>query len=321
MTQKIRVIAVIPGSESGVSMIFVKRQIDSLREHGVLIETVYIPQWTPWVVWKTLKTIRSLVKTFKPHILHAHYGTATSFLCSLLGIRPLVITFRGDDLNYTPDFNLLKNIAGKTLSFLSILCASRIICVSAQLRSSLPYGKSKSLIIPSGIDINLFLPQDRITAKKKIGLNPERHYILLNIGKEPILKGLPLVKKAIEIVKKTFPQTELLLISGQINPEKMPLYINASSCVVMASKREGSPNIIKEALACTTPIVSVDVGDVCERLEGITSSFIVERTPHGLAEGIMRALRSDRSNGREFLASIDKDAVSERIIDAYRSLL
>jgi glycosyltransferase involved in cell wall biosynthesis len=102
----------------------------------------------------------------------------------------------------------------------------------------------------------------------------------------------------------------------------MPLYLNAADCFLCTSQAEGSPTILKEAMACNLPVVSVDVGDVKQRLGGVANCFIEPRDPDALANRVIQVLRSGkRSDGRVHLNDVTSEACRDRHLAIYRTLV
>src|SRR5262249_50861147 len=158
---------------------------------------------------------------------------------------------------------------------ISALRASAIICTSARLRERLWWRKNRATIIASGVDLVVFRPCDKGEARELLGWNESDRVLLINVGNAPLLKGLPVVREAVSIAAKTLGAVRLFELRGDIPPDRIPVYLNAADCLIVASKFEGSPNILKEALACNLPVVSVDVGDSMERLDGVWPSQVV----------------------------------------------
>ena len=99
----------------------------------------------------------------------------------------------------------------------------------------------------------------------------------------------------------------------------------AANCLLMTSKTEGSPQVIKEAMACGCPIVSVDVGDVAERTNGVEGCYIVRtREPNDIATALLQAITFDgRTNGREKIIEmgLSNEQVAEQLKEIYESVL
>ena len=99
----------------------------------------------------------------------------------------------------------------------------------------------------------------------------------------------------------------------------------AANCLLLTSKTEGSPQVIKEAMACGCPIVSVDVGDVAERVSGVEGCYVVRtREPKDIADAILQAVAFEgRTNGRDRIIEmgLSNDQVVERLIEIYEQVL
>jgi glycosyltransferase involved in cell wall biosynthesis len=101
----------------------------------------------------------------------------------------------------------------------------------------------------------------------------------------------------------------------------IPLYLNAGNVLLLCSNHEGSPNIVKEALACNRPVVSTDVGDVRERFYAVKGLFLVPPYPNSIAEAVSKAMRMGKSNGREFVTNLSEEAVAKQLFLLYQSIL
>ena len=135
------------------------------------------------------------------------------------------------------------------------------------------------------------------------------------------MKRFDVVRGAFDIVQRDLEDVELLTV-WKASHEDMPLYMNASDVLVLTSQHEGSPNAVKEAMACDLPIVAVDVGDVREVVEGTRNCHIAERTPEDLAESLIHILsRQERSDGRSRIGRLALDAVAGRVISVYERVL
>jgi teichuronic acid biosynthesis glycosyltransferase TuaC len=113
-----------------------------------------------------------------------------------------------------------------------------------------------------------------------------------------------------------------LHVISNVEPIRMPLYYQAADVLLCASLSEGSPNVVKEALACDLPVVSTPVGDVPERLTGVSPSYIVSRDPRKFGEAVVNILQTrQRSNGRERIMHLGLDQVAIQILTVYQSVL
>ena len=218
---------------------------------------------------------------------------------------------------------MFRKYGGLFLSQLTALRATAIICVSSNLKRKLWWGSDKVSIIPSGVDLQLFCPIGKEQARRLLGWNENERIVLFNAGGEPELKGLALAEQALNVAERLVGSTRLVVLNGDVPPEDVPIRINAADCVLLSSLSEGSPNIVKEALACSVPVVAVNVGDVEELLVGVSPSALTnERNPEKLGEALASVLRlGSRSNGRQLVGRISHDRISNAICDVYRRLV
>lgn len=321
--QKIRVLAVIPDGGNKVSMIFAHRQMNSLKATSIDVGVFMLKSRTSLKsLFSDMIAFRQKLATFNPHIVHAHYGTVTSFFCALGANKPLVITFRGSDLNPVTSENAFMRGVKQVLSQLSTLRAKHIICVSQGLKRRLLWRNDEVSIIPSGIDLSIFKPLPIKFARERLGLSLTDRIILFNVGKSPLVKRLDLAEQALKFVNLHFPNTCLVKLYGNIDPDDMPFYYNAADCLLLTSDHEGSPNVVKEALSCNCPVVSVDVGDVRERLAGVWPSKIVKRNPAEIGRAIGEIFKLNRrSNGHNKIHEISLDRLCTEIVNIYYSML
>ena len=199
----IRVLAVIPGGGQGVSFIFARRQVESLKKAGVMVEVFYLKsRASPLGLFTEWRCLRKIIERYSPDIVHVHYGTITSFLCVCSTQRPIAVTFRGSDLNPDPGISFLRTRFGLLLSQISALRASIIFCTSHQLKERLWWRKNKALILPSGVDLELFQPGEKQESRRVLGWEPDGRVVLFNKSKAPQLKGLSLAREAVGVAER-----------------------------------------------------------------------------------------------------------------------
>lgn len=302
--------------------IFADRQIGSLQKAGVRISTFDIGHsLSPLHILKKWSELRRLVRNLNPDIVHGRSGTVVGFTATFSG-KPAVITFIGGDLLGGPSVSSKARQYGACLlSNLAALRAQALICVSGELRQALWWRKSRATIIPDGVDLDFFSPGPQEIARKQLGWGLRHPIVIMNIRNNPRLKGLDLAMKALQAVRVRLPETELHLIEN-VEPDRMPLYYRAADVLLCASAREGSPNVVKEALACNLPVVSTPVGDVPERLVGVEPSAVVVRDATAIGGALVNILlERKRSNGRQHVATLNLQDIAQRIQDVYRSAL
>jgi teichuronic acid biosynthesis glycosyltransferase TuaC len=321
--RSIRVLFVIPLGSSKHSMIFARRQVSSLQHAGIICETFFLRSRTNLrVLFREWAELRKMIRDFQPDIVHGQYGTMTGFLSAMSTRIPVVVTFRGSDLLKAPGEAWMRAWIGRLLSQAAAFLASQVICVSEGVRDLLWIKHSKASVIPSGVDTTAFYPRLRDEARCEIGWSSEYRIVLFNAGPDPRLKRLDLAEKALAVAKRACPDIQLAVLNGDVAPEKIPSMMCAADCLLLTSDTEGSPNVVKEAMACNLPVVSVDVGDVRFRLERVQPSHIVDRDPEQLGKAIGEVLLlNERSNGSASIHDLSSSAVAERIISVYRRTL
>lgn len=316
----LRVLAVIPGDEQGSSFIFAKRQVESIKAKNIAISTFYLSSRTnPLKVLKEIFRFKKFIKEFKPDIIHSHYGTVTAFIPAFFSNIPLVITLQGSDINRTPADGFLRDLVGRFLTQLACLKAKKIICVSMRLKEKL-WKKKKAVTIANGINLDHFELIGKAEARKNLDWNLNDKIVLFNAN-NPVIKRLDLALLAIESVKQKIPEARLEILRGGIDPQKVPVYLNAADCLLICSDNEGSPLIVKEALACNLPVCGTDVGDVKERIENTMPVALVKQNEQDIAQGLIFLLTKNvRGNGRSILIEqeLDDKMVADKIIKLYK---
>jgi glycosyltransferase involved in cell wall biosynthesis len=316
---RLRVLAVIPGEAETPVMPFAKRQVASLRRAGITVHSFFLASRTsPARLISEYARLRREIRSFRPDLVHAHYGTMTAFLCGVATRLPLVVTFRGSDLNPCPGVPPIVSLLGRFLSQLSALRARRIICVSEGLKARLWWKGRRATVIPSGVDADLFHPVSQAEARSRLAWPLERRVVVFNAGANPAGKRLDLAQAAVATARGILGDVDLFVLNGLVDPDLIPTILNAADCLILTSDHEGSPNVVKEALACSLPVVSFDVGDVREYLAEVPACSIVERDPAHLGRTVAAVLRDRTRTGEGALPKrFFADAVVEEIVRVY----
>lgn len=326
----IRVLFVIPGEAQGHSMIFARRQARSLTQQDaeageeVEVDCFYLHSRTaPAALVREYFRLRRQIALFRPALLHAHFGTVTAMLAALAaGRRPLAITYRGGDLNPSPSPRPVRAWLARLLSQLAALRAGIIVCVSDGLRRRLWWKRGRAMVLPTGVDQELFRPEPRDQARARLGWPLHDRVVLFNAGHDRRNKRLDLALTAVDVARRTWPDLRLQVLDGEVDPGQVPTLMNASDCLLVASDTEGSPAVIQEALACAVPIVSVDVGDAVERLRGVTHTRIVKQDAESLGCALAEITAEPlRTNGPEVAGEVSLRRISRRLRTLYREAL
>lgn len=322
-----RVLFVIPGDGQGSSMIFVRRQAESVAGEGVDVQLFYLGSRTsPLMVLAEFRRFRRELARLKPDIVHAHYGTVTALFAALAcGRIPLIITYRGSDLNPAPkSFGLgakWRAAFGRLFSQIAALRARKIICVSRKLRDRLWWRRGIVTILPSGVDPEVFCPQSRALARARLGWSQTEKVAIFNAGRDALVKRQDLAESAARYARRVVPGLRLEILDGKVDPALLPALLNAADCLLLTSVWEGSPTIVQEALACELPIVSVEVGDIVERLKGVRDCTVASADASVLGLALAHIVEPPRrSNGRVKVGDFSSHRIALRLKEIYREL-
>ncbi|MDP4281804.1 MAG: glycosyltransferase [Bacteroidota bacterium] len=318
-----KVLSILPETKNPSGMVFAKRQIELLSTLGVENRTFIFPS-TELTFRKLINNgirLRKEVRSFHPDIVHVHYGLIYAFAAAFFQGHRLIITFQGSDINNIASRSRFRNIFNHFLSNMAVLRAGTVICVSRNVSGNLWWGHKKTVIIPPGIDMDLFKPMDRQICREKLNWPASEKVILFNAN-NPAVKRIDIAEKTILLLKEQIPGARLEILRGIITDDnQIPVIINASDCLLICSDSEGSPTMVKEAMACNIPVVGVDVGDVKERLRNVNGSSVVGKDPAVLANAIAGVLREGKSSeGRKKLLSdgLSDTMVAQKILRLYR---
>ena len=251
------------------------------------------------------------IEEYEPNIIHAHYGLCC-MIANLQRKVPVISTYHGSDIN---------NAKIRWISKIAIRGSKMNVFVSEKLRSSAG-NPSISLVIPCGVDVKEFYPMDKINCREQMGLEKDKIYILFSKAFTVPVKNYPLAKAAVELLIKRGMNVELLELKGYTRSQVVQL-MNACDCALMTSFNEGSPQFVKEALACNCPIVSTDVGDVKEQISGLKNCYITSFEPLDVAEKIKNCINNytDIPLGRKrVLERYNNQEIINKIFEIYNKL-
>ena len=251
------------------------------------------------------------IKEFHPDVIHAHYGLS-GLLANLQRRVPVVTTYHGSDINDKKV--LLFSKQAMHLSAWNIFVSQKTMDIAHPIRN---YS-----LLPCGIDMSDMQLTEKNEARQKMHLSADKRYILFAGAFDNAVKNAPLAKQAVE--KLQDDNVELLELKGYSRDE-VTLLMCAADAFLMTSLSEGSPQVIKEAMACGCPIVSVDVGDVRECVEGLEGCYVAEtRDPQELAQLLQKALAFEgKTKGRERIVAegLENCQVAKRLVGIYEKVI
>lgn len=290
---------------------FIVEQAEALKLHGCEIEYLGLQGKGIKGYLKNLPALRRRIRAFHPDVIHAHYGLS-GLLANLQRRIPVVTTYHGSDINDK-----------KALRFSKItmrLSAWNIFVSRKTLDIAQP--KKHFSLLPCGIDLCDAQMTEKSEAKLKMKLDEKKKYVLFAGAFDNAVKNAPLAKETVSLMQDE--NVELLELKGY-SREEVTLLMCAANAFLMTSFTEGSPQVVKEALACGCPIVSVDVGDVMERVsevEGCYVSKTYEREE--LAKLLLKAMRfNGRTQGHDRVISdgLDNKYIAERLLEIYNNII
>jgi glycosyltransferase involved in cell wall biosynthesis len=301
---------------------FIKSQVDSLERRGVEIDLLVIQGYRSKLEY--LLAVPRLWRQCRKadyDLVHAHYGL--SGLVARTQFRfPLLVSYCGDDLYGHAGPSGRPRRRGLLLVWMQRALArfvDRVIVKSRAMAALIPSVACD--VVPNGVDMDRFRPISSERCREELGLEQEATYLLFPYSVGRPRKNFALLQAAIDSLERRHAiHCQPLVVDGVPN-ERVPLYMNAADVLVLTSFWEGSPNAVKEAMACNTRVVSVDVGDVAELTAGQTGCAICGFDPDEMADAIRRVLESrEQPTMRARMNRLSTDAVAATVAGIYDAM-
>ena len=302
---------------------FVKSQIESIESlgHEVKIFKILGPLgWYNYIL--KMPSLYNFAKSFNPDVVHSHYSYCA--FTSLITLKyPQVISFMGDDVigDHNRDGQItIRSYLHKPIAWIPNKFAKAIIVKSKEMTE---FVNHKNIhVIPNGVNFNSFFYYDKYQARKELKLDLDRTYILFPGNIEDPRKRFPLAKQVCNILKDKYKIDNEILHMRTVSQDVLNKYYNAADAMIFTSWSEGSPNVVKEAMATNLPIVSVTVGDTNEIINGTKNSFVGSDDADLLAEALKEILfNKKRSNGKEMIKHLEIGKIAEKIEQIYFDIL
>ena len=303
--------------------IFIARQADSLRAGGITVDVLhFVSGASPKSHYRAWRRMRRMMADREYDLIHAQFGHA-ALISRLQRTLPVVVTYRGGGLQGIVGPRGQKTIKGfflVGLCQLLSLTVDEVIVVSERL-GRIVFRRDHH-VIPSGLDLELFQPLPRDEARERIGWG-QGHPIVLFAAQniEFPNKRYALARAAVDLVAREIENVELR-VATRVSPKQMPWVVNAADVLLLTSIQEGSPNVVKEALACNLPVVTVDVGDVRERLKEVDKGAVCDDTAQALAAALLPLLRNPtRADSRRLVNGLSEESIARRVIRVYQRMV
>jgi glycosyltransferase involved in cell wall biosynthesis len=312
--------------------IFIQRQVEGLRALGVHVDLLIEDRAHRGmgIYLGTRRRIRDALASDTVDLVHCRYGGFLA-LATWFGRRnvPMVLSLCGSDLLGEPQLGGFRAFAASLGARVSRWLAPRVdhvIVMSPAMASALGDAAppERVTVVPDGTDMELFRPMDQDECRSRLGWarNDDGHDVLFGGYRGAPRKRLDLAEQSVDEVRRLGLKVELHVPDG-VPAEMMPVWINASDAMLLTSAHEGSPNIVRESLACDVPVVSVDVGDVRQRLEAVEGCRVTTDDPRELGAALFETLTAakNRIDGRASVESASLPATAEQVLAVYHDVL
>ncbi len=305
---------------------FIKIQGESLKKLGIQVDYFRILGKGLTGYLRSGFELRRYLKANSGYdLLHAHYSLSGWAAVVGRSGHKIVLSLMGDDAYGTFDEKGGLRLSSFYLVFLSKVIQpfiDHVISKSENMSRNI-HSKGRSSIIPNGVDLEKFTLAPMQMARKELGLPTDISIVLFLGDPDDPRKNLQLACRAVSSIDAKIN----LLKPFPVSHEKVSLYLNAANCLVFCSTAEGSPNLVKEAMACDCPIVATDVGDVRWVLGEVKGCYVTSYDPIDVAAKLKQALEFSttvgRTSGRDRIIKLglDSNTVARRIISVYQKVL
>lgn len=309
----------LPGVPEGGT--FVAQQVDWIRRTGVHVDVEpFRSAMKPRNYLEVRRRVNRRLRTGMYDIVHGHFGQSG---LAVFGVPvPVVITFHGSDLLGIVGPRGNYQIRGRVLRRISRFVARRADAVivtaqilARQLPKDVPYS-----IIPMTADPEVFGPGPQDEARRTLGLPLDRKIVLFAARPEVARKRFALAKGAVDLLRAD--DVDLITLFGR-PPSEVATYMQASDALIVTSLHESGPVVVKEALRCRLPVVSVEVGDVKETIGGIEGCAVTsDDSPAALSAALGQVLRrGGRLDGSENEPVLDQERLAAKVVAIYEQVL
>ncbi len=293
-------------SKNGISSL-TKNQGASIRKLGHEVTFFTIKGKGIKGYFRNIFRLKKFLKKNQFDIVHAHYSLS-GMVASLAGAKPLVVSLMGSDIKASVVLKYIIKVFN-TLFWKAIIVKSHDMKEDAAIR--------KAYVVPNGVDFDTFKPIERSESLAITGWNPNKKHILFAANSNRHEKNFKLAKAAFDLLDNDLFELQELV---DIPNEKMRYYFNASEVVLLTSLWEGSPNVIKEAMACNCKIVAVDVGDIRKVISETKGCFVTDFDANEISEKIKQAMAiHHKTKGRSHITYLDSTTIAHKLIEVYKT--
>ena len=299
-----------PTPEQSAFGVFVHDQVESLKRQGIELDVFFVDGRRSKLNYLTAyPRFWNQLRRGKYDLIHAHYVFA-GLIARAQRRLPVVLTHHG--------IEVLKSWQA-TLSKLVTPYFDQVIVMSQEMKHK--FDQRNIHVIPCGVDLDRFRPVPKERARAALGLPTEKPLVLWAGEHWRPEKRFDLVQKAMNILKAEDPSVELVLLSGKPHSE-VPMYMNACDVLLLASDAEGSPMVVKEAMACNLPVVGTAVGDIPQVIGDIDGCYISTQDPGDIAAKARLVLDDcRRTRGQEAMERMSLEGIARQVVQVYDQAL
>jgi teichuronic acid biosynthesis glycosyltransferase TuaC len=283
----------------------------------------------PWMVRGARKylaavpELRRRVATGQVDLVHAHYSFA-GMIAALQRRVPVVVTYHGDDLLGTPGPSGRRTLTSRLVVVPSSRAVGRLVAGRIVQNPHMAFclRGQESRVIPCELDTDVFRPVDQDDARRRLGLAPHKRYLLFAADPGNPRKNFPFAERVATQVRGQVPQAELLTVFGEPQ-QTLARYLSACDVLLFPSLQEGSPNLVRQALACGLPVVASDAGDIRDTLADGRVCFALPLELAPFVAAATDVIRSGRRADPESLGleRFGRAATAKQLIDVYEKAL
>lgn len=308
-----RILFVSSGRQGKINPI-IRNQGESLSRAGLELDYFMVSGrgWKSYV--KSIKPLRKQIQEGNYDLIHSHYAFCAYLVnMAAIGLRkPLVVSLMGSDIRAHKWYPALVRIWSAMARWEAVIVKSK----EMQNRVGMPH----AMVVPNGVSLERFKELDKLECQKKLGWDSSKRHVLLPANPAEPRKNWKLANSAVELLNEQYNGMELHAFNNTPN-EETPIWYNAADVVVLPSFYEGSANAVKEAMACNCPIVTTDMGDCRERIEGVDGCYVAKTYEvEEFAELLGKSLAfGGKTKGCERLLAdgIADYQIAERLINIY----
>ena len=302
-----KVLMIASGNKKGTVIPIVQAQIDSLIKQGINVVAYPIIGCGLLGYLKNLFPLFRFIKKQNPDVVHAHYSLC-GYMAVLTTKKPMVVSIMGSFPTNSSKRKLVKWYIRN--------CWDATIVKSE--RTARQLNEKELHIIPNGVNFEIFKSRSKEEVRKTCGFLDSKKYVIFVSDPNRLAKNYKLAEAAVKLLND---ESIALVPVYNMSHEKVAQYMVASDVVIMTSIQEGSPNVIKEAMACNCPIVSTDVGVIKWVVDGVEGCYVANTfEAEEVSELLKKALEFKKeTKGREHLLKIglDSETVANKLIEIY----